>query len=98
MRVTGLVEVSGKLTGKEIERLNPFKGIFTPFTVHGDRFLQNVTFRNFAKAKDIVRSRGMSVKEILENSVPLDSNVSTHLILSSDKTVIILKSISCGYM
>jgi len=57
--------------------------------LHGDHFLRNVTFTNFVKVKDIVRSRGLSMKEILENSVPLDSNVSTHLILFSNKTVII---------
>ncbi|XP_024888654.1 uncharacterized protein LOC112465371 isoform X2 [Temnothorax curvispinosus] len=87
VRVTGLVEASSiRLRGKESEKLKPLKEILTPLTLHGDRFLQNVTFRNFARAKDIVRPRGLSVKEILENIVPLDSNVSTHLILSSDKT------------
>jgi len=75
VRVTGLVEISGKITGKGIEKLNPLKEIFT--------------LTNFVKVKDIVRSRGLSMKEILENSVPLDSNVSTHLILFSNKTVII---------
>lgn len=95
VRVTGLVGIStGRITGKGFEPLKPLKEIFTPITLNGDRFLQNVTFRNFVKAKDIVRSHGLSVKEILENSVPLDSNVSAHLILSSDKTVIILKFIS----
>lgn len=94
VRVTGLIETSGKITGKGIKKLKPLKEIFTPLVLHGDRFLQNVMFRNFVKAKDIVRSHGLSVKEILESSVPLDSNVSAHLILSSDKTVIILKSIS----
>jgi len=89
VRVTGLVEISGKITGKGIEKLNPLKEIFTPLTLHGDYFLQNVTVRNFVKVKDIVRSRGLSMKEILENSVPLDSNVSAHLILFSNKTVII---------
>ncbi|XP_077278366.1 uncharacterized protein LOC143906276 isoform X2 [Temnothorax americanus] len=87
VRVTGLVEASSiRLRGKESEKLKPLKEILTPLTLHGDRFLQNVTFRNFARAKDIVRPRGLSVKEILENIVPLDSNVSTHLILSSNKT------------
>lgn len=93
VRVTGLVEMSGRITGKGIEKLKPVKEIFTPLILHGGRFLQNVTFRKFARAKDIVRSHGLSVKEILENSVPLDSNISAHLILSSDKTVIILKFI-----
>ncbi|XP_011870378.1 PREDICTED: uncharacterized protein LOC105563408 isoform X2 [Vollenhovia emeryi] len=86
VRVTGLVQMSGRLTGEGIEKFNPLREILTPLTVHGDRFLQNVTFRNFVKAKDIVRPRGLSVKEILENSVPLDSNVPAHLILSSNKT------------
>lgn len=89
VRVTGPVEMSGKIIGKGIEKLKPLKEIFTPLTLHGDCFLQNVTFKNFVKAKDIVRPHGLSIKEILENTVPLDSNVSAHLILFSDKTVII---------
>lgn len=94
VRITGPVEMLGRIRGKGIEKLKPLKEIFTPLILHGDRFLQNVTVRKFVRAKDIVRSHGLSVKEILENSVPLDSNISAHLILSSDKTVIILKSIS----
>ncbi|KYM83201.1 hypothetical protein ALC53_06469, partial [Atta colombica] len=86
VRLTGLVKTSGKITGRGIERLKPLKEILTPLVLSGDRFLQNVTFSNFVKAKDIVRSRGLSMKEILENTVPLDSNVSVHLILSSNKT------------
>lgn len=93
VRLTGLVKTSGKITGRGIERLKPMKQILTPLVLSGDRFLQNVTFSDFVKAKDIVRSRGLSMKEILENIVPLDSNVSVHLILSSNKTVIIKKSI-----
>lgn len=95
VRITGPVEMSGRITGKGIEQLKPLREIFTPLILHGDRFLQNVTFRKFATVKDIVRSHGLSVKEILENSVPLDSNVSTHLILFSDKTVIILNIYIC---
>lgn len=92
VRVTGLVGVLGKITGRGFERLKSLKEILTPLTLHGDRFLQNVTFKNFVKAKDIVRSRGLSMRGILENGVPLDSNVSAHLILSSNKTVITFKS------
>ncbi|XP_011693850.1 PREDICTED: uncharacterized protein LOC105453515 isoform X2 [Wasmannia auropunctata] len=86
VRLTGLVDISGGLAGKGLEKFKPLREILTPLTLLGDRFLQNVTFRNFVKAKDIVRSRGSSMKEIIENSVPLDSNVSAHLILSSNKT------------
>ncbi|KYN06038.1 hypothetical protein ALC62_03038, partial [Cyphomyrmex costatus] len=86
VRLTGLVKTSGRITGKGIERLKPLKEILTPLVLSGNRFLQNVTFNKFVKTKDIVRSRGLSMKEILENIVPLDSNVSAHLILSSNKT------------
>lgn len=89
VRVTGLVELRGGITGKGIEKLAPLKYISTPLTLYGNRFLQNVTFSNLVKAKDIVRTRGPSLKKILENSIPLDSNVSVHLILFSDKIVII---------
>ncbi|XP_072746368.1 uncharacterized protein [Anoplolepis gracilipes] len=86
VRVTGLIELKGGITGKGIEKLVPLKYVSAPLTLHGDRFLQNVTFSNFIKAKDVVRTDGPSLKEILENHVPLDSNVPVHLILSSDKT------------
>lgn len=89
VRVTGLVEMKGGITGKGIEKLAPLKYISAPLTLYGDHFLQNVTFSNFVKTIDIVRTRGLSLKEILKNRVPLNSNVSVHLILSSDKTVII---------
>ncbi|XP_070162269.1 uncharacterized protein [Polyergus mexicanus] len=86
VRVTGLVEMKGGITGKGIEKLAPLKYISAPLTLYGDHFLQNVTFSNLVKAKDIVRTRGLSLKEILKNRVSLNSNVSVHLILSSDKT------------
>ncbi|KAM0726481.1 hypothetical protein ACS0PU_007665 [Formica fusca] len=86
VRVTGLVEMKGGITGKGIEKLAPLKYISAPLTLYGDHFLQNVTFSNFVKAKDIVRTHGLSLKEILKNRLPLNSNVSVHLILSSDKT------------
>lgn len=89
VRVTGLVELKGGITGKGIEKLAPLKYVSTSLILYGDRFLQNVSFSNFVKAKDIVRTRGMSLKKILKNCIPLNSNVSVHLILSSDKTVII---------
>lgn len=88
VRVTGLVELKGRLTGKGFEKLAPLKYISEPLTLKGNHFVQNVTFSKLVKAKDIVRTRGPSLKEILENRVSLDSNVSVHLILSSDKTVI----------
>ncbi|XP_012532717.1 uncharacterized protein LOC105834630 [Monomorium pharaonis] len=89
VRLTGPVEITGRITGKIGEKIKPLKEILTPLTLFGDRFLRNVTFRNFIKAENIIRSSqssGLSMKEILENSVPLDSNVPVRLILSSDKT------------
>ncbi|KAL6265402.1 hypothetical protein P5V15_002198 [Pogonomyrmex californicus] len=86
VRFTGLVKTTGKIEGKGVERLKPLREIYEPLTLSGDRFLQDVTFRNIVKAKDIVRLRGRSMKEILKNSIPLDSDVPAHLILSSDKT------------
>ncbi|KAL0105372.1 hypothetical protein PUN28_016792 [Cardiocondyla obscurior] len=87
VRFTGLVDiVTGKITGKGGEKMKSLKEILTPLTVDGDRFLQNVTFSNIAEAKDIVSPRGLSMKQLLENSIPLDSNVPIHLILSSNKT------------
>lgn len=91
VRVTGPVVTKGRITGKGSEKLAPVKEILTPMTLLNDRFLQNVTFRNLVKAKDIVRVGGgplkKSMKEIIENSVPLNSNIPMHLTLSSDKTV-----------
>lgn len=87
VRVTGLVSLKGGLKGKGIEKLMLLKDIFIPLTLPGDCFLQNVTFRNFVKTKDIVGPQGQSLRGILENSVPLDSNVPQHLILLSNKTV-----------
>ncbi|XP_011155669.2 uncharacterized protein LOC105193044 isoform X3 [Solenopsis invicta] len=92
VRFTGLVDISGRIKGKGSEMIKPemnVKQISTPLTLLNDRFLRNVTVRNFVKAEDIVRPRqssGLSMKKILENSVPLDSNVPVHLILSSNKT------------
>lgn len=93
VRVTGLVELKGGIRGKGIKKLAPLKYISTPLILDGDYFLQDVIFNNLVKTKDIVRIRGPSLKEILENRIPLDSNVPVHLTLSSDKTVIILKFI-----
>jgi len=89
VRVTGLVELKGGITGKGIEKLAPMKYISTPLILDDDYFLQDVIFSNLVKTKDIVRIRGPSLKEISENRIPLDSNVPVHLTLSSDKTVII---------
>lgn len=87
VKITGFVHLRGGLTGKVFEKLMLLKDIFTPLTLSGDYFLQNVTFRNLVKAEDIVGPRGQSLKGILENSIPLDSNVPQQLILSSDRTV-----------
>ncbi|GAB1868165.1 Closca [Camponotus japonicus] len=86
VRVTGLVELKGGITGKGIEKLAPMKYISTPLILDDDYFLQDVIFSNLVKTKDIVRIRGPSLKEISENRIPLDSNVPVHLTLSSDKT------------
>ncbi|XP_012224336.2 uncharacterized protein clos [Linepithema humile] len=85
VRMTGLVNLKGGITGKGSEKLAPVKEILTPMTLFNDRFLQNVTFRNLVQAKDIVRADGSSIKEIMENSIPLNSNIPMHLTLSSDK-------------
>lgn len=89
VKVTGLVELRGKIAGKNTEKLMPLTDIYTPLILPHNCYLQNVTFRNLVKAKDIVSSRKSSLKRILENSVPLDSDVPTHVILSSNKIVII---------
>ncbi|XP_029165434.1 uncharacterized protein LOC114936425 [Nylanderia fulva] len=86
VRVTGLVALNGGIKGKGFEKLAPLKYVSDPLTLYGNHFVQNVTFSNLVKVEDIVRTRGPSLKEILENRVPLNSNVSVHLILSSDKT------------
>jgi len=85
--VTGKVHVRSGIKGKGRNKIAPVKEISTPLILFNDRFLQNVTFRNLVNVKDIVSNRGLSLKEILENGVPLDSDVPIHLILSSNRTV-----------
>lgn len=85
--VTGTVNMRCGIKGKGRDKIAPVKEISAPMILHNDRFLQNVTFRNLVKVKDIVSTRGLSLREILKNGVSLDSDVPVHLILSSDKTV-----------
>jgi len=85
--VTGNVHVRSGIRGKTRDKIAPVKEISTPLILFNDHFLQNVTFRKLVNVKDIISTRGLSLKEILENGVPLDSDVPVHLILSSNKTV-----------
>ncbi|XP_019699980.1 uncharacterized protein LOC105189727 [Harpegnathos saltator] len=85
VRIAGIIEIRGTITGKSGKKLMPLTDIYTPLKVPYDCFLQNATFRNFVEAKDIVSPRKTSLKRILEDNIPLDSDVPIHLMLSSDK-------------
>lgn len=87
VRITGFVNLKGGISGKGREKLAPLKEIPVPLTLLKDCFLQNVTFRNVIKINNIIRTQGLSLKEILENSISLDSNIQEHIMLSSDKIV-----------
>lgn len=93
VKVVGLIETRGKITGESAKKLTLLKDIYTTLILPYDLFLQNVTFRNFVRADDIVSTRKSSLKQILENSIPLDSDVPKHVMLFSDKIVIILAKI-----
>lgn len=87
VKVTGLVELRGQIAGKSAKKLMPLTDIYTPLNLSYNCYLQNVTFSNFVKAQDIVSPSRSSLKRILENSVPLDSDVPKHVMLISDKIV-----------
>lgn len=93
VKVIGLIEMKGKITGKNAKKLTLLKDIYTPLKLPYDCFLQNVTFGNLVRVKDIVSTRKLSLKHILEDSIPLDSDVPKHVMLFSDKIVIILAKI-----
>ncbi|RLU23456.1 hypothetical protein DMN91_003660 [Ooceraea biroi] len=84
--VKGTVHVRSGIRGRGRDKIAPIKEISTPLILSNDSFLQNVTFRNLVQVKDIVSTRGLSLKKVLDNGVPLNSDVPVHLILSSNKT------------
>ncbi|XP_020292032.1 uncharacterized protein LOC109858817 [Pseudomyrmex gracilis] len=88
VRVTRTIDLQAGIKGEGRKKLEPVKDIVTFLTLSGDRFLQNVTFTNIAEVGDVVRTRsdGRSLKDIVENIIPLDSDVPTHLTLSGNKT------------
>lgn len=89
VRVTRTIDLQAGIKGEGRKKLEPVKDIFTFLTLSGDRFLQNVTFTNIAEVKDdVVRTHdGRSLKDIVENIIPLDSDVPTHLTFFGNKTV-----------
>ncbi|XP_014469815.1 PREDICTED: uncharacterized protein LOC106741904 [Dinoponera quadriceps] len=96
VKITGLIESKGKIAGKSAEKLMPIKDIYTPLELPRDCFLQNVTFRNLVRARDIVILNDnnnetivrpkLSMKKILENKIPLNSSLPKHVILFAHKT------------
>ncbi|XP_058809446.1 uncharacterized protein LOC131674652 isoform X2 [Phymastichus coffea] len=82
-----LVVQRGGITGKSIKKIAPMVSFPDYYNLTGNYTLSNVKVTDLLMVKDITRKSGKSLKEIVDNVIPLNEGVPVHLHFSENRTL-----------